>query len=257
MGEAGEGQNITHQQKKMTRRRCYAFRDRFDLELTDEQVAKTVASTSPAEDSPRDHLPARAPRGARRRPAAARGVARRAAAGPGARRFEAQLDGHRRARDLDDDGVRPHPRRARCATRRSARASSRSCPTSRARSAWRGCSASSGSSPRSASSTSREDSRPAHVLPRGQAAARSSRRASTSRARSRRWIAAGDVVRQPRRRRWCRSTSTTRCSASSGSATSPGRPATAARAGSCSAAPRGARRSTARACSTRTATATC
>ena len=39
--------------------------------------------------------------------------------------------------------------------------------------------------------------------------------------------------------RWCRSTSTTRCSASSGSATSPGRRATAGRAGSCSAAPPG------------------
>ena len=65
------------------------------------------------------------------------------------------------------------------------------------------------------------------------------------------------VVLQPRRSRRSRSTSTTRCSASSGSATSPGRPATTARAGSCSAAPPGARRSTARACSTRTATRTC
>ena len=41
-----------------------------------------------------------------------------------------------------------------CATRRSARASCRSSPTSRAPSAWRACSASSGSSARSASSTS-------------------------------------------------------------------------------------------------------
>ena len=56
--------------------------------------------------------------------------------------------------------------------------------------------------------------------------------------------------------RWSRSTSTTRCSASSASATSRGPRATAARAASSSAAPPGARRSTARACSTRTATAT-
>jgi pyruvate dehydrogenase E1 component len=38
MGEAGEGQNITHQQKKMTENALLAFRDRFGLELSDEQV---------------------------------------------------------------------------------------------------------------------------------------------------------------------------------------------------------------------------
>jgi pyruvate dehydrogenase E1 component len=38
MGEAGEGQNITHQQKKMTAEALLAFRDRFELPLTDEQV---------------------------------------------------------------------------------------------------------------------------------------------------------------------------------------------------------------------------
>ena len=38
MGEAGEGQNITHQQKKMTENALLAFRDRFELDLTDEEV---------------------------------------------------------------------------------------------------------------------------------------------------------------------------------------------------------------------------
>src|SRR3954471_12048050 len=38
MGESGEGQNITHQQKKMTDGALYLFRDRFELPLTDEQV---------------------------------------------------------------------------------------------------------------------------------------------------------------------------------------------------------------------------
>ena len=38
MGEAGEGQNITHQQKKMTEESLRAFRDRFGLELSDEQI---------------------------------------------------------------------------------------------------------------------------------------------------------------------------------------------------------------------------
>ena len=53
-----------------------------------------------------------------------------------------------------------------------------------------------------------------------------------------------------------RSSSTTRCSACSASATSCGRPATRARAASCSAARRGARRSPVKGCSTRTATRT-
>jgi len=38
MGEAGEGQNITHQQKKMGETHLKEFRDRFDLPLTDAQL---------------------------------------------------------------------------------------------------------------------------------------------------------------------------------------------------------------------------
>jgi pyruvate dehydrogenase E1 component len=38
MGESGEGQNITHQQKKMGEAALFAFRDRFGLEISDEQV---------------------------------------------------------------------------------------------------------------------------------------------------------------------------------------------------------------------------
>ena len=38
MGEAGEGQNITHQQKKMGEAHLREFRDRFGLQLTDEQI---------------------------------------------------------------------------------------------------------------------------------------------------------------------------------------------------------------------------
>lgn len=41
MGEAGEGQNTTHQQKKMGEEALLAFRDRFNIPLTDEEVAKT------------------------------------------------------------------------------------------------------------------------------------------------------------------------------------------------------------------------
>src|SRR3954447_25718282 len=38
MGEAGEGQNITHQAKKMSDKALVAFRDRFGLDLSDEQL---------------------------------------------------------------------------------------------------------------------------------------------------------------------------------------------------------------------------
>jgi len=51
MGEAGEGQNITHQQKKMNEEALRAFRDRFDLEITDDEVEQ-VAFHRPADDSP-------------------------------------------------------------------------------------------------------------------------------------------------------------------------------------------------------------
>jgi pyruvate dehydrogenase E1 component len=51
MGEAGEGQNITHQQKKMNVEALRAFRDRFDLEINDQDVER-VAFHRPPEDSP-------------------------------------------------------------------------------------------------------------------------------------------------------------------------------------------------------------
>jgi pyruvate dehydrogenase E1 component len=50
MGQAGEGQNITHQQKKMTEVALLAFRDRFELPLTDEQV-RDVSFYKPPDDS--------------------------------------------------------------------------------------------------------------------------------------------------------------------------------------------------------------
>ncbi len=39
MGQAGEGQNTTHQQKKMTADQLRHFRDRFDIPVSDEEVA--------------------------------------------------------------------------------------------------------------------------------------------------------------------------------------------------------------------------
>ncbi len=51
MGEAGEGQNTTHQQKKMGEEALLAFRDRFNIPLTDEEVAK-APFYRPERDSP-------------------------------------------------------------------------------------------------------------------------------------------------------------------------------------------------------------
>ena len=40
MGEAGEGQNITHQQKKMGEEALKAFRDRFNIPISDKEIAE-------------------------------------------------------------------------------------------------------------------------------------------------------------------------------------------------------------------------
>ncbi len=50
MGEAGEGQNITHQQKKMGEESLRAFRDRFNIPISDEQIAD-LPFYKPEEDS--------------------------------------------------------------------------------------------------------------------------------------------------------------------------------------------------------------
>jgi len=51
MGESGEGQNVAHQQKKVTEKALFAFRDRFDLPLSDEDV-RSAAFHKPPDDAP-------------------------------------------------------------------------------------------------------------------------------------------------------------------------------------------------------------
>jgi pyruvate dehydrogenase E1 component len=51
MGEAGEGQMITHQQKKMGDKALKAFRDRFQIPISDEEIGK-APFYKPADDSP-------------------------------------------------------------------------------------------------------------------------------------------------------------------------------------------------------------
>ncbi|MBV9837098.1 MAG: pyruvate dehydrogenase (acetyl-transferring), homodimeric type, partial [Solirubrobacterales bacterium] len=91
MGVSGEGQMITHQAKKMTEDALLAFRDRFELPLTDEQV-RDAEYYKPPPDAPemrylrerREALGGVMP--ARRRTAEALEV-------PGLERFQSQLDG--------------------------------------------------------------------------------------------------------------------------------------------------------------------
>lgn len=50
MGEAGEGQNVTHQQKKMGEEALKQFRDRFNIPISDEDI-NDAPFYKPAEDS--------------------------------------------------------------------------------------------------------------------------------------------------------------------------------------------------------------
>ena len=51
LGEAGEGRNVTHQQKKLNERELREFRTRFDIPLADEEVVETPFYRPPI-DSP-------------------------------------------------------------------------------------------------------------------------------------------------------------------------------------------------------------
>src|SRR6202008_4993880 len=51
MGKAGEGLNVTHQQKKLDDEALRAFRDRFNIPVTDDEIAR-LPFFRPAEDSP-------------------------------------------------------------------------------------------------------------------------------------------------------------------------------------------------------------
>ncbi|MGV0005094.1 MAG: pyruvate dehydrogenase (acetyl-transferring), homodimeric type [Candidatus Porifericomitaceae bacterium WSBS_2022_MAG_OTU9] len=56
MGESGEGQNITHQQKKMGEAALKKFRDRFDIPVTDEQIADMPFSRPEQGSSESDYI---------------------------------------------------------------------------------------------------------------------------------------------------------------------------------------------------------
>ncbi len=82
LGEAGEGKNITHQQKKLNEEELRAFRTRFGMPISDDDIGH-APFYRPAEDGIEMALSARAPSRARRLRAVAKS-AQRNAAGAGA-----------------------------------------------------------------------------------------------------------------------------------------------------------------------------
>ena len=153
MGESGEAQNITHQQKKMSLESIRSFRDRFQHPGARRQ-ARGSALRHVSRRLARARVHARAADGARRLPARAAAARPQRSPCRSSPRSSASSRAPRTARS------RRRWRSCRscscwCATRTSASTSCRSCPTSRARSAWRACSASSASGTSRASSTRR------------------------------------------------------------------------------------------------------
>ena len=56
LGEAGEGRNITHQQKKLNERELREFRSRFDIPLPDEEVVETPFYRPPLDSPETEYL---------------------------------------------------------------------------------------------------------------------------------------------------------------------------------------------------------
>jgi pyruvate dehydrogenase E1 component len=56
LGEAGEGRNITHQQKKLNEKELREFRARFDIPVSDEEIAETPFFRPLANSKEREYL---------------------------------------------------------------------------------------------------------------------------------------------------------------------------------------------------------
>ena len=59
LGKGGEGQMVAHQQKKLSEEDLRAFRDRFNIPVSDEDIAR-LPFKKPEENSDESALPARA-----------------------------------------------------------------------------------------------------------------------------------------------------------------------------------------------------
>ena len=56
LGEAGEGRNVTHQQKKLNEKELLEFRDRFDVPLSDEEATHSPLYTFPKKSPEQKYL---------------------------------------------------------------------------------------------------------------------------------------------------------------------------------------------------------
>ena len=107
LGEAGEGKNVTHQQKKLTEDELRFFRDRFDIPVSDRDLSRR-AVLLPAGKQPGGPVSAGAPPSPGRAGADAEGPQ----GGPADPRRDGRLGALLRGggpRRLDDHGVRPDP----------------------------------------------------------------------------------------------------------------------------------------------------
>jgi len=100
MGEAGEGQNITHSQKKMGEHALKAFRDRFNIPISDDEIAETPFYKFADDSEEMQYLRKQLYAGADRY--------RGTAGNTGTGYLRCIIAGQWRARILDDDGFRPH-----------------------------------------------------------------------------------------------------------------------------------------------------
>ena len=108
MGESGEAQNITHQQKKMSHDSIRSFRDRFEHPGARRQARRGAVRHVSPRARPSSSTCARG--GWSSAATCPRGGARPTRSSiAGARRVRAVPQEHRRPRDLDDDGVRADP----------------------------------------------------------------------------------------------------------------------------------------------------
>ncbi len=183
VGEAGEGKNITHQQKKLSEDEVKAFRTRFGIPISDDQVAE-APFYRPAPDSVEmKYIQER--RAALHGPVPQTPGARRADQGRVRRHLRGVPQGHREPHGVNDDGVRQDAVEAAQARADRQAAWCRSCPTRPAPSAWKRCSGRSASTRTPASSMSRSIATRCCIT-RKPKTGRSSKRASTKPARCRR-----------------------------------------------------------------------
>ena len=214
LGPGVEARNITHQAKKLNEAELKIFRDRLELPIPDDTLKEAPYYHPGADSEEVRYLTER--RRALGGPVPHRTVRSEAPAGPGAggRRRVRRRQPRRRSR-------RRWSSRGSCATSSATRSSARgSCRSSRTRlgpSGWTRCSRRSASIPPSASAT-RRSTRTSCCRTARRPTARSSRRGSP---RPARWPASRRRGPRTRPTTWrpSRSTSSTRCSASSGPAT--------------------------------------